>query len=195
MKYIDKSIDYLIIPMTYYFSEDRKNQYENIIKRLYDTGEVYDKYLFFEPFDYDDNVLKSYSIKYDNLYYGILPISISEINAFRRIQKVLLELMILSNEQNDICAFCGEKMHIEGDGHYMCKKCRTVIKEVHCNHCDNNFKASYFDIKRKRKSGSETLEGLSEFYKQERQYYFRNIVTITKNGYLCPCCGKETIGS
>ena len=194
IKYIDKSIDYLFIPMSYYLAEDRKQQYENIIKRLYDTGEVYDKYLFFEPSDYDDNALKSYSIKYDNLYYAILPISISEINAFRRIQKVILELMILSNEQNDICAFCGEKMHMESDGHYVCKKCRTVIKEIYCEHCDTNFKASYFDVKKKRKSGIETLDGLSDFYKQERQYYFRNIVTITKNGYLCPYCGADSTG-
>ena len=196
LSHLNKALNYLIIPIGYYLGQERKKQYEIIMQRLYNIGEVYDKYIFFEPFDYDDKSLNSYSNKYENenftTYYAILPIAISEINSFRRVQKLLLEGMVISNDQYEDCAFCGEKLQKEDENHYLCRKCRTVIKKVHCHNCDNDVVASYFDIKtRKNGKKAESFEGLPEFYKQERQFYFRNTVTISKNGFVCPYCGKE----
>lgn len=192
ISYLDNAINYLIIPMSYYIAQERKKQYEIIIHRLNSIGEVYDKYFFFEPFDYEDNSLNSYSIRYEKddiaTFYAILPIAISEINSFRRIQKILLEGMVISNNKFDICPFCGEALTNQ-ENHYLCNKCRTVIKPITCNNCNNAFVASYSDIKtRKKNRRSEAIEGLMDFYKQERQYYFRNTVFISKAGIHCPYC-------
>lgn len=193
----NKSIKFLIIPMSYYIAQDKKMHYEHIIKTLYYGGNIYDKYVFLEPFDLDKNSLSNYSLKCSiadvNLYYAVLPVSISEINSFRRIQKLLFECMVRTNNNYDICAFCGENL-VKANNTYLCCKCRTAVKNVTCEHCQKNFTATYIDIKNKNKNRKKATEedfskDLPDFYKQEKQYLFRDIVNINENNFVCPHCG------
>ncbi len=199
--YKDKLFKLLLIPTSYYLANNKRKQYEFIIDRLYYDNYVFDKYVFLEPFGFENDTLNSYNIKSQNhevdLFYAILPISISEINSFRRIQKLLLEGMIRSNECYDVCAFCGDELTKESDGGmYLCKKCHTAINIINCEHCQKTFSASRLNFTNKRRNNqTERKEGynksISNFYKQEKQFLFRNITDIKDNNFICPYCNKE----
>jgi predicted RNA-binding Zn-ribbon protein involved in translation (DUF1610 family) len=192
----DKTIKYLIIPMSYYITVDREGQYEYIIEKLSQSPSgFYNKYIFFETFGFEGDSTYNYSIKhtfgYYTLYYAILPISISEINSFRRVQKLIFESMILSNDKYDNCAFCGTVLKKEKDGSgYYCTKCLTLIRFIECEVCKKSFIGTYFSGKRIKGSADETLNDISDFYKQEKQHIYRNVVNMSKSDFICPHCGS-----
>jgi|GEM_PF-1185561 len=223
------SFKFLIIPMSYYIAYDKKQLYEHIVGRLYASGAVYDKYVFFEPFLFDNNSMNNYSVKMTvrntDLFYAVLPISVSEINSFRRIQKLLFEGMVRSRRNHTSCAFCGSNEIVPASAqrttrnaqfmvgantsgkmknetgkaggapqllNSICEKCRTAITTIRCNACRKRFTATYIAAKSKRakKETDEVfLKDLSDFYRQEKQYAFRNIVNMSGGDFVCPHCG------
>lgn len=191
------SCSFLLIPTTYYLSRDKNTQYENIIERLYFGGHDYDKYVFLEPFDFYGDSVYSYSIRYPlpekDLHYAVLPVSVSDHNSFRRLQRLLLEGMTLTEKDRKVCAFCGEELHTEPDGKYICRKCRTAIRDISCP-CGKSFTATYFDVKKQKPRNEpegDFKSGLSDFYRDEKENLFRNITAINKSNFICPHCGCE----
>jgi hypothetical protein len=188
----EKTKKYLLIPMSYYFARNKKKQYEEIIESARTFGHVYDKYIFCDPFNFSDATLFNYnSMSSSNVWYAVLPISISEINSFRRIQKLIFELLVHTDDDGKICTYCGAAI-VDGDN--LCKKCMTVSETVSCTKCKNDFTAAYLSTKGSRKRKDETAyTRLPEFYKQERLQFFRNSVNMNNDIFLCPICAHENV--
>ncbi|MCL2556816.1 MAG: hypothetical protein FWE03_07385 [Firmicutes bacterium] len=115
---------YLIVPCSYYFKKDKTKYYQDIKNKI---GTGYDNIIITHPFDID------YTDQ-------ALPISIIEINSFRYFQKLLLEGMILTDNDKNICAFCGANL-LENK----CKKCRLNIQNNKCSTCEHNYISTKVD--------------------------------------------------
>ncbi len=135
-------------------------------------GEQYDKQYMVD--ESEDNML----------------ISITDIQSFRRIQQVLLEGMIYSDEIHDTCPFCGEKMEYNKKlKKFICKSCHETIQEKKCNEKDAlYYETGIYGFKPKPFTGDNAYEE-KRYY--ESLYRYRNITKINKEGlFCCPKCSK-----
>jgi len=197
-------LKFLLIPQSYYIESARGEKYEHIVERLYNTKQVYDKYVFFEPHEYRSAAELTYGkrldINGDDVFYSVLPISITEVNSFRRIQKLLFECLVRTCLDNDYCGFCGSGKREKTDFKYFCDKCLMTILIMECEQCANQFYATYLDAKPKKNRKIEEdqehakegyVEDVPEFFKQEKHYSFLNIVEMRRNMAVCPYCDQE----
>lgn len=113
-------------------------------------------------------------------------ISISDVESFRRIQRIIQRAMILSDSKFDTCLFCGEKLNRisldDEPNEYVCNSCRTHIMEKKCELTNEKYYiTSIYDYK----IDNEAYDDPSSIY------HYRNITNVTKNGeFICPKCGK-----
>jgi len=194
---------FLLIPTTYFIESARGEKYQHIIERLYNSKQIYDKYVFLEPHEYRSAAELTYGKRHEykgeDLFYAVLPISITEVNSFRRIQKLLFESMVRTCLDNDMCGFCGSEKREKTDFKYFCDKCMMTIIIMECEACANQFYATYLDAKpRKGKKVVEEedkneayVDEIPEFFKQEKYYSFLNIVEMKQSMAICPYCDKE----
>ena len=195
MKRGRKAVDYLLLPTSYYIVADKQPYYEKIIGNMLSAEYApYDKYVFLEPYYFENGAQSDYSIRFTaqgkSAHYAILPVSVSEMNSFRRIQKILFECMARCYGEFDICAFCGEALTADDGKNYVCNKCGTAVRRIDCESCKKPFTTTYFA----KESGlPETDDGylkyIPEFFKQEKRHLFRNAVKIKDGQFICPHCG------
>lgn len=179
-----KSKKYLLIPFVNYIDGEKQKMCELITKKLVLQKNKYDKYVFLDPFSYNTN-----SFNYDlttklndnTIHYSILPITLSEINSFRRIQKLIFECMVQTGS-NTVCAFCGEKLSHTNKHQHVCLKCRTMVQEIQCT-CGENVVATTIELKHKP-------DDTNSFFTQELTYMYRNATNMAKYP-LCPHCNTE----
>lgn len=139
-------------------------------------------------------------------------ISSDSINSFRRIQQAILRAMVYSDEDREVCAFCGDELELmmnenggaaedeNGNYIYYCSTCRQQIRTVVCPVAKNagNPKSTFF---------ATTIKGYKQYVDSnkrisfdqeymfnrqvEEQMHFRNITKITSElDIVCPFCGK-----
>ncbi|MCL2861345.1 MAG: hypothetical protein FWE22_02940 [Firmicutes bacterium] len=190
----EKQTKYLLIPMSYFVSTDKKNFYEHLIKRLFKGGHKYDKYVFLSPFDYNGKSFNNYNLKHslDKLHYAVLPVSIIEVDSFRRLQKLIFECMIKNDELLNTCAFCSAKL-VEGEnGEKRCKKCKLVINKIKCTKCSQTFKTTFADVQKMLNSDKlsefDQHKKTDNFHLSEKKYLFRNITNMDEENFYCSNC-------
>ncbi|MCL2797286.1 MAG: hypothetical protein FWD58_04460 [Firmicutes bacterium] len=196
------SVSALLIPFCRQWPDNAVRQYERLVKRLSDSGEHCDKYVFLDPFEATARSAHDYNLKVagEPLYYAVLPVSISEFNSFRRLQKILFECMVKSGVNFSTCAFCGEALTKERENKYLCAKCRTSVEKTVCGRCGEAFVGTFADIKSSGKEKQKDPPGrdkpgdpylkLPKIFKDEKKYLFRNITDLKDGSYVCPHCGK-----
>ena len=172
------SIKYLIVPNAYYLGTDRTANYQYLTDVL---GTEYNKIIFCEPFE-DESGFDYWLKSEKGHYFSVLPVSILELNSFRRFQKLLLECMVESDNDRIFCAFCGG-----GIVEDRCKRCRLVIENIMCKNCGFNFKATRADGIKNGDNG----EGVQKcFFEEEKRYLFKNITNIKDGAFVCRNCGE-----
>lgn len=125
--------------------------------------------------------------------YGILPISINDINSFKRIQRLLLDAMIKVSANHDVCPFCGGTFELNGKKLY-CKKCKTELGSCVCANCEKVFyytTVNYPALKEKIVSPDDYTADNYWKYCQDKdaQLNYRNITDLTSDGLpVCPHC-------
>ena len=124
---------------------------------------------------------------------GMMYLSISNVDSFRRVQQKILKAMIYVDNKHDICPFCGNKME-KHEGSYECKSCRTIINKAKCP-------------KRKRIYYTTSIRGYTpsvDIDKRmtesniwlinkeiEASMHFRNVTKIDSKGNpICPFCNE-----
>ena len=195
---------YAIIPTSYYVDKDKNKECERIITQLLSTKSKippYDKYIFLDPFDYDNTAcVNDYSIRFvtekeEETYYSILPASISDVNSFRRIQRLIFEAMTRVSKARETCAHCGEKLSIINNQKLLCAKCKTTAYNIDCFKCKKKFAATYFDAPKakfqKNIEVADYVKHMPKFFRQEIEHRFRNITKIRHSNFVCPHCNTE----
>ncbi|MDE7265027.1 MAG: hypothetical protein K2N52_01980 [Clostridia bacterium] len=116
-----------------------------------------------------------------------VPVSITNIDSFRRIQQIILRAMIYADKTRTDCPFCNNKLILDGNV-YKCLSCRT---EIHTGRCPTKKKSYQFTkIAGLNKQPLDGEDWLVE-RKKEAQMYFRNITKINEDmEIICPHCGK-----
>jgi len=206
--YRKNTVKYALIPISHYVSKGKRSEYEErLVKRMMKSKVPYDKYIFLEPYDYDHDTESpyDYSIRFlagkkdsvKETHYAILPASITDVNSFRRIQRVLYESMTRASKGRELCAFCGEPLSADNEQKLSCSKCRTVVYNIDCVNCNEKFSATYFDTPpnavnpQRAFEGSEYVKHMPEFFRQEIEHRFRNITKVKGNDPVCPHCDAE----
>jgi len=206
--YRKNSVRYAIIPVSHYVSKNKRSEYEErLVKRLMKTKIPYDKFIFLEPYDYDHDTESpyDYSIRFlagkpgaqKETHYAILPASITDVNSFRRIQRVLYESMTQTSKGRELCAFCGEALSVSGKNEHKlsCQKCRTNVYSVDCVNCKERFYTTYFDAPpnalQRNFDNAEYVKHMPEFFRQEIEHRFRNITKIKGDDPVCSHCDAE----
>ena len=158
----------------------------------------------FSPINYDNSQeLNEKSIK-ELLHYvrqanssgnereiGFLPVSISDVNSYRRLAKcILLSMLAVSERCMDICPICGKAL-TENNGRLVCYSCNYIVMKPKCSHCGKLYTKC---ISTKAKVISIEKESLA--YKMmytEIEMNFNNTVdiSITSNRDICPFCHEE----
>lgn len=123
-------------------------------------------------------------------------VSLYDIDSFRRIQRVLLRGMVMSDTARDTCAFCGkplERTEFNGSVSYECDSCRMQIRSLICPETNKKYTASFikhYTVAREEQTSDDIL--LKK--RAEALMHFRNITEIDENGsVICPICNKNHV--
>jgi len=141
--------------------------------------------------DYSKSFLEYPSIESNEhgLRYGIIPVSINDINSYRRITKILIRQMVQIDDKYDICPICGSQLH-ENDGLYACYNCAPefTIRKTNCK-CGKYYINTYF----KRPSFQINEEYSYRFIMNEIKNGFKNITDMVSDSdkCICPYCGDS----
>lgn len=124
----------------------------------------------------------------------ILPLTMFDINSFRRIQNVLLRQIVSMGRET--CPCCGGGMR-ESAGGLVCDTCnqlrlaRTVCPNPACKH---EYAYLSFDTPPDTISRMRGVEQ-ANFYQWDSLYQYKDIVGMSvasgKLRTVCPCCGRE----
>ncbi len=108
-----------------------------------------------------------------------LLLSSYDVEAFRKIQQLLLKAMVYSDNTQDTCPFCGDVPSFDG-GTCLCRSCRTEITLKTCPETNLTYKAVKIN----------NLRITADKFHNNSSLYFRNITEITESGdIICPHCG------
>ena len=122
-----------------------------------------------------------------------LPITMFDINSFRRIQNLLIRLIVAFETDN--CPCCGNSMR-KSDNRLVCDNCGqlTLTKTI----CPNpDCKSSYYYIS--YDVSEDTVNRMAKvsednFFMWDSLYQYKDIgpmsISDGKIRAICPCCGK-----
>lgn len=127
--------------------------------------------------------------------YGVIPVSLGDINSYRRYTKILLEQMIAADKEHETCPICGSSM-MKGQGSNsnmsICRSCGFQIIKTKCGSCGKEY---YFTRYQPPKI-SEMESDLPGFrvISEENLLGFKNItdacIEDNQINPVCPCCGR-----
>lgn len=126
---------------------------------------------------------------------GVVPISISDINSYRRYTKILLHHMIAVDEEKNICPICGQPLYQDKNRHY-CRNTSCIFEliETRCPKCRKEYLFSRYPLSKLAPAKLDSL-GFKLLY-EENRFSFKNITdSIVENEKIrpiCPHCGHNS---
>lgn len=129
---------------------------------------------------------------------GVVPISLSDINSYRRYTKILLRHMVDIDDTRDICPICGQKLYQDGN-EYVCRNtyCQFKLIETKCSKCKQEYVFSRYPLSKLVVTKRVDSIGLNMLY-EENRLAFKNITEAVidqkseKLIPICPHCGYNT---
>lgn len=140
----------------------------------------------------DEQKIVSYA-KRDDSKVMILPLTMFDINSFRRLQNVMLRQIVSLNTEH--CPCCGGEMRGR-DNQMVCDNCsQMILTKTICPNpgCRHEYYYISFDV------SAETLEKMKNidpgnFYQVDSLYQYKDIVNMSvetgKIRTICPHCGR-----
>jgi hypothetical protein len=157
----------------------------------------------FSPFDYDGTEHLNQDDAKQLLRYasleniiateqntGVLPISIGDVNSFRRITKLILLAMMAIGSKAKICPVCGEKLYDTSNVTLVCYTCSFELMKARCSYC-----GQYYVRNKNKTEELWKIPNGDIAYKllvSEMVNCFTNLVDIDieTETDICPFCGK-----
>ena len=123
---------------------------------------------------------------------GIIPVTLNDINSFRRIAKILIKNMILIKDVQNFCPQCGS--HLSGDKNqgYIChtSDCKLKIYNSQCPDCKKKYWYTDYTFPKSFQIDTESL-GMKILLK-ENDFGFKNITTLSEDHKPeCPYCKSK----
>lgn len=129
---------------------------------------------------------------------GVIPISLSDINSYRRYTKIFLRHMVALDDARDICPICGQKLYQNGNT-YECRNtyCQFELIETKCPKCKEKYVFSRYPLSKLAVTKRVDSIGFKMLY-EENRLAFKNITEAVidekaeKLIPICPHCGHNT---
>ncbi|MDE6913769.1 MAG: hypothetical protein K2P35_08755 [Lachnospiraceae bacterium] len=129
---------------------------------------------------------------------GIIPISLSDINSYRRYTKIILRHMVALDDSRNVCPICGQKLYQSGNS-YECRNqyCQFELIDTKCPECKKKYYFSRYPLSKLTETKRVESIGFNMLY-EENKLAFKNITdTIIdqeddKLIPICPHCGHNT---
>ncbi len=196
----------LFVPWKYGIADDYKTAKETLkqIGELIPSG--YDEYYILnitrpnELRSISDepllNSLVSYNVRNQesikNKEYGIIPITINDVNSFRRLSKIFLKNMIIIKSEQNCCPQCGSKLKGDKTQGYFCvnQECNFKIYNSQCPDCKKKYWYTDYIFPKVFHLDTESI-GM-KILLDENSLGFKNITTLTSDHKPeCPYCKSE----
>lgn len=127
--------------------------------------------------------------------YGVLPISLGDINSYRRYTKILLEQMIAADKDHERCPICGDSMmlgHGNNSNIAECRSCGFQIIKTKCGNCGQEYNFTRYSLPKISAMESD-LPGF-KVISGEDFLGFKNIteahIADNQINPICPFCGR-----
>lgn len=145
------------------------------------------------------NSLISYSLRNQesskNKEFGIIPVTLNDINSFRRFSKIFLKNMITLKDEQNCCPQCGSKLKGDKIQGYYCvnQDCNFKIFNSQCSECKKKY--WYTDYIFPKVFQLDTESSGMRILLNENDLGFKNITALTPDHKPeCPYCKKtETL--
>lgn len=159
----------------YFLTPLRPNDYDSAERQSGYHAELLLKYPFIQSGD-------AYPV------FGIIPVSLRDINSFRRLTKILLTHMIEVDPQHQYCPLCGSQL-MESDGVYSCYNCapQFELRETKCPWCGKYYLNSQYA----KPNFVINEKAAYKLMMNEIRNGFKNITDIDPDSQqkICPHCG------
>ncbi|SHK77779.1 hypothetical protein SAMN02745136_03322 [Anaerocolumna jejuensis DSM 15929] len=155
-----------------------------------DDAQVMQRMLFYGDSNEDKGMKKG--------KIGIVPISLSDINSYRRYTKIFLRHMVTIDDEKKICPICGQKLY-QNSNSFECRNqsCSFELIETKCPKCKEKYIFSRYPLSKLAQTKRVEHIGFNMLY-EENRLAFKNItdaVIDKENDKLvpiCPHCGHNT---
>ena len=146
----------------------------------------------------DKSLLKSlvsYSLRNQesakNKEFGIIPVTLNDVNSFRRLSKIFLKNMITLKDEQTCCPQCGSKIKGDKTKGYCCvnQECNFKIFNSQCPDCRKKYWYTDYIFPKVFQLDTESI-GM-KILLNENDLGFKNITTLT-SGHKpeCPYCKR-----
>ena len=141
----------------------------------------------FLNYGYADNNVQATTLP---IRRGILPITVNDVNSYRRITKVLLMHMLAVDDKNEICPICGEALAFDGDNGHYCNACEFTVYMTRCEqrNCKSAFSFTRYPLPKPSVVKCDTTN--MRLLKAEVEEGFKNITAMEFGKPICPSCGE-----
>ena len=129
----------------------------------------------------------------ENKDFGIIPITINDINSFRRFSKIFLKNMILVKNEQNFCPQCGSKLKGDKTQGYSCvnQDCNFKIFNSQCSDCKKKYWYTDFLLPETIDKDLESESLGMKILINENDLGFKNITVLSKEHKPeCPYCSK-----
>ena len=192
-----KKQSFVIVPVVAQITNEKSNSFKSDVERM--ALQVYQQencvVVVALPLctESEQNITQYVRMEKDKV--AIFPLSMLDINSFRRIQNVLLKL-ILGLGKEEHCLSCGGTIRVR-DNQYVCNNCSNLIlTKTKCPNpeCKHEYHYLGYDVPDETILRMQNLKEL-DFYQLDGMFKYKNIVNMSvetgKIRSVCPCCGNS----
>ena len=189
--------EFVILPTVVELENDNRNSFKSYMeewaKIFVEKEEVAYVIIALPICNENEQKLISYAKSYGERVL-FLPLTMYDINSFRRLQSVMLRLIISLGKKN--CPYCGKLMR-KHDNQLVCDDCNqlTLTKTICPNtECRHEYQYLSYDISQETIENMQSVEP-ENFFQWDSLYQYKDIVDLSVDSggvrTICPRCGKS----
>lgn len=197
-----KSNKFVVLPTAIELESDTRSAFKQLMgKTAYEIAEKFeaDFAIVALPLCKDDEQKVTSYAKESGANIMMLPLSMFDINSFRRLQNVMLRQIVALDSGS--CPSCGEIMR-GNDNIKVCDNCgqmmlvKTICPNTQCRHAYHyiNYEIAPEIASKMQKIETAQEQDADDFYKMDSLYQYKDIVKMYvddgKVRTICPKCGK-----
>jgi hypothetical protein len=137
--------------------------------------------------------LTDYMVNIDD-DFAILPLSLFDINSYRRLQKIIIRHII--EFDTDKCPYCGNNIKKAENGN-KCVSCDLIITNTICPNkkCRHNYKYLWYSTKEEKMKEMYKVSD-DDFFNKDSLFQYKNIIDMKVNEEfklipICPKCKNQ----
>jgi len=127
----------------------------------------------------------------NNKDFAILPLSLFDINSYRRLQKIIIRY--ITEFDTDKCPYCGSDTKKIENGN-ICNNCELIITDTKCPNCKQDYKYLWYSTKEDKLKEMQKISD-DDFFNKDSLFQYKDIVDMKVDEKLrlipiCPKCGN-----